>query len=229
MERFRNIVAAIDFSETSGEVVRTALALVRDDGHVCLLHAVPHAIQTPWVVDASGADVNELQRQWVAEAEMQLITLAATMRLDPRRVSVEVLVGPAAFEIVRHAGERGADLIVVGSHGRGALRRFLLGSVAERVLREAGCPVMIVPDRALRVTATEVRTLRTAAAGARGADLLVLGSHGHGVIRRFLLGSVAERVLREAGCPVMIVPDRVFRATAVEALALRGAGSGNVA
>jgi len=169
MERFRNIVAAIDFSETSGEVVRTALALVRDDGHVCLLHAVPHAIQTPWVVDASGADVNELQRQWVAEAEMQLITLAATMRLDPRRVSVEVLVGPAAFEIVRHAGERGADLIVVGSHGRGALRRFLLGSVAERVLREAGCPVMIVPDRALRVTATEVRTLRTAAAGARGA------------------------------------------------------------
>jgi len=169
MERFRNIVAAIDFSETSGEVVRTALALVRDDGHVCLLHAVPHAIQTPWVVDASGADVNELQRQWVAEAEMQLITLAATMRLDPRRVSVEVLVGPAAFEIVRHAGERGADLIVVGSHGRGALRRFLLGSVAEREQREAGCPVKILQDRALRVTATEVRTLRTAAAGARGA------------------------------------------------------------
>jgi nucleotide-binding universal stress UspA family protein len=167
MERFRNIVAAIDFSETSGEVVRTALALVRDDGHVCLLHAVPHAIQTPWVVDASGADVNELQRQWVAEAETQLITLAATLRLDPRRVSVEVVVGPAAFEIVRHAEERGADLLVVGSHGRGALRRFLLGSVAERVLREAGCPVMIVPDRALRVPATEVRTLR--ALRARGA------------------------------------------------------------
>ena len=169
MERFRNIVAAIDFSETSGEVVRTALALVRDDGHVCLLHAVPHAMQTPWVVDASGADVDDLQRQWMAEAETQLITLAATLRLDPRRVSVEVVVGPAAFEIVRRAEERGADLIVVGSHGRGALRRFLLGSVAERVLREAGCPVMIVPDRAVHVTATEVRTLRTAAAGARGA------------------------------------------------------------
>ena len=165
MERFRNIVAAIDFSETSGEVVRTALALVRDDGHVCLLHAVPHVIQTPWAMDASGGDVDDLQRQWVAEAEMQLITLAATMRLDPRRVSVEVVVGPAAFEIVRHAGERGADLIVVGSHGRGALRRFLLGSVAERVLREAGCPVMIVPDRVLRATAVEALALRGAGSG----------------------------------------------------------------
>ena len=49
--------------------------------------------------------------------------------------------------------------------GDGVLRRFLLGSVAERVLREAGCPVMIVPDRALRVTAAEVRTLRAAGAG----------------------------------------------------------------
>ena len=53
---------------------------------------------------------------------------------------------------------------MVGSHGRGALRRFLLGSVAERVLREAGCPVMIVPDRALRVTTVEALTLRAAGA-----------------------------------------------------------------
>ena len=79
-------------------------------------------------------------------------------------MSVDVVVGPAAFEIVRRAEERGADLLVVGSHGRGAIRRFLLGSVAERVLREAGCPVMIVPDRALRGTAAEVRTLRAAGA-----------------------------------------------------------------
>ena len=163
MERFRNIVAAIDFSETSGEDVRTALGLVRDDGHVCLLHAVPHVIQTPWAMDASGGDVDDLQRQWVAEAETKLITFA-TLRLDPRQVSVEVGVGPAAFEIVRRAAERGADLLVVGSHGRSAIRRFLLGSVAERVLREAGCPVMIVPDRALRVTTVEALTLRAAGA-----------------------------------------------------------------
>jgi nucleotide-binding universal stress UspA family protein len=164
MEPFSTIVAAVDFSDTSCEVVQAALALA-GDGDVCLMHAVPHVIQTPWVVDASGLDIDDLQRQWVTEAEAQLADLAATMRLDPRRVSAEVVVGPAAFEIVRYASERAADVIVLGSHGRGVIRRFLLGSVAERVLREAGCPVLIVPDRALRGAATEVRTLRVAGAG----------------------------------------------------------------
>jgi nucleotide-binding universal stress UspA family protein len=86
------------------------------------------------------------------------------LRVDPYRVSAEVVVGPAAFEIVRYANERAADVLVLGSHGRGVIRRFLLGGVAERVLREAGCPVLIVPDRSLRVTAAEVRTVRLAGA-----------------------------------------------------------------
>ena len=89
----------------------------------------------------------------------------ATLRLDPRRVSLQVIVGPAACAIVRYAGERGADLLVLGSHGRGVIRRFLLGSVAERVLREAGCPVMIVPDRVLHATVAEARTLSVAVSG----------------------------------------------------------------
>ena len=164
MEPFRTIVAAVDFSETSCEVVQAALAVARanDGGHLSLIHAVPHVVQTPWVVHGSGRDLEDLQRQAVTEAETQLITLAATLRLDPRQVSVDVVVGPPAFEIVRYAGERGADLLVVGSHGRGIIRRFLLGSVAERVLREAGCPVMIVPDRALRATAMAASTVRVA-------------------------------------------------------------------
>jgi universal stress protein A len=166
MEPVRTIVAAVDFSETSCEVVQAALALARDgDGHVCLVHAVPHVIQTPWVVDASGLDIDDLQDQWVAEAETQLACFAATLRLDPRRVSAEVVVGPAAFEIVRYANQRGAEVLVLGSHQGGAIRRFLIGSVAGRVLREAGCPVMFVPDRARRGAVREVRTLRVAGAG----------------------------------------------------------------
>jgi len=166
MKPFATIVAAVDFSDTSRDVVQAALALARDgDGRVCLIHAVPHAIRTPWVVDASGVDIDELQCQWVAEAETQLAELAATLRLDPRRVSLDVVVGPATSEILRHADERRADLLVLGSHGHGVIRRFLLGSVAERVLREAGCPVMIVPDRVFRATAVEALTLRGAGSG----------------------------------------------------------------
>ena len=166
MPPFRAIVAAVDFSETSCDVIQAAVTLARaNDGHLCLLHAVPHVVQTPWVVDASDGDIDDLQDQWVAEAETRLVSLAATLRLDPRRVSLQVIVGPAACAIVRYAGERGADLLVLGSHGRGVIRRFLLGSVAERVLREAGCPVMIVPDRVLHATVAEARTLSVAASG----------------------------------------------------------------
>jgi nucleotide-binding universal stress UspA family protein len=58
-----------------------------------------------------------------------------------------VALGTPQVEIIRHAGHWKADLIVVGSHGRGTMGRLLLGSVAQKVLHEAGCPVMVVPHR----------------------------------------------------------------------------------
>jgi nucleotide-binding universal stress UspA family protein len=162
MEPFRTIVAAVDFSETSCAVVEAALALARDGGgRVRLVHAVPHVVQTPWVIDASGLDVDDVERQWVTDAQSQLVDLAAGMGLAPWQVSTDVVVGPAAAAIVSYADGHTADAIVIGSHGRGVIRRFLLGTVAERVLREANCPVLVVPDRALRGTAA-VRTMRAA-------------------------------------------------------------------
>jgi nucleotide-binding universal stress UspA family protein len=53
--------------------------------------------------------------------------------------------GAAADEIVTHANRIGAELIVTGTHGRTGLRKVLLGSVAEQVVRKATCPVMVVP------------------------------------------------------------------------------------
>jgi len=66
--------------------------------------------------------------------------------LDHGVASVEVLwvEGPPAPEIVRVAREQSADLIVVGTHGRGLLARAILGSVADRVVRSAHCPVLVV-------------------------------------------------------------------------------------
>ena len=161
METFRTIVAAVDFSQTSCDVLAAALDLAGGAAdRVRLLHVVPHVVQTPWVVDAAGLDVEDLQRQWVADAETQLAELARVLRLDPARLGTDVVVGPAAPEIVRYAAAHGADAIVVGSHGRGVIGRFLLGSVAERVLRDAACPVLVVPDRAVCSGAAAVRTMR---------------------------------------------------------------------
>jgi universal stress protein A len=58
-----------------------------------------------------------------------------------------MVVGDPAAEIVRWAKGHGPDLLVLGTHGRRGLRRFVLGSVAERVLREAPCPVLVARAR----------------------------------------------------------------------------------
>jgi nucleotide-binding universal stress UspA family protein len=58
--------------------------------------------------------------------------------------------GAAAQEIVRRATQSGADLIVVGTHGRSGLTHALVGSVAERVVQHATCPVLVVPHREAR-------------------------------------------------------------------------------
>jgi nucleotide-binding universal stress UspA family protein len=56
-----------------------------------------------------------------------------------------VKTGHAAQEILKHAGDMRAELIVIGARGHGTLKRMLLGSTAERVVRHAPCPVMVIP------------------------------------------------------------------------------------
>ncbi|MEO5819191.1 MAG: universal stress protein [Vicinamibacteraceae bacterium] len=160
MENFSTIVAAVDFSETSCDVLEAALVMARaTGGRVRLLHVVPQVAQSAWSIEASELNIDDLQREWTADAETQLAELANSAKSKAWLDSASVVVGPAAAEIVRYAEEHAADAIVVGSHGRGVIRRLLIGTVTERVLREASCPVLVVPDRALRGGAA-VRSMR---------------------------------------------------------------------
>jgi nucleotide-binding universal stress UspA family protein len=158
MHPFLTIVAAVDFSETAPDTIDAALELAR--GHqdrLHLIHVVAEVLQTPGITEAPGVDWAAVQHGFVDEARTRLVTLAASCTLDPQCVAMAVESGPAAPEIVRYANEQGADAIVLGSHGHGLVRRFLLGSVADRVLRQASCPVLVVPHRALRMTAFEIK------------------------------------------------------------------------
>jgi nucleotide-binding universal stress UspA family protein len=90
--------------------------------------------------DLSATLVAELQRtmaMWQEEA----------LRLAGGPVRSTLALGDAAGELVRLAGERPFDLLVLGTHGRRGLKRFVLGSVAERVVREAPCAVLVVRRR----------------------------------------------------------------------------------
>jgi nucleotide-binding universal stress UspA family protein len=143
------IVVGIDFSENSRDAVAFARGLVQNHGRLHLVHVVTDGLQAPWMAEA-GADFVRLQQEWRVEAEQRLIAFAADLELDPLRTTTVVANGRTDEEVVRYARDQGADAIVLGSHGHGPIRHFLLGSATERVLRHASCPVVVVPHRSLR-------------------------------------------------------------------------------
>jgi nucleotide-binding universal stress UspA family protein len=165
MLRFQNIVAAVDLTDASHDVFEAALQLAgAQHARVHLIHVVPDALHSAWLLDAAGPDLPEVQRRWTDDSAQRLIAFAAGHDVDPLNVPTAVLVGTPSSQIVNYAHEHTADAIVLGSHGHGVIGRFVLGSVAERVMRQAGCPVMIVPHLPRGVTSLETETVCDAGA-----------------------------------------------------------------
>ena len=158
MHPFQTIVVAVDFSETTVDTIEVAREIGRDQQRrLHLLHVVPDVFRTLGVTEAPGVDWTEVQRGLMQDARTKLVDVAAACALDPQLVTLAVETGDVVSGILRYADEHAAGLMVLGSHGHGIIRRFMLGSVAERVLRLAKCPVMLVPHRLLRLTSFEVK------------------------------------------------------------------------
>ncbi len=150
MSTFQTVVVATDFSENAEEALSAGLDIVGRRGRLELLNVVLDPLQQPWMVEAAGIDFGALQRALVETAQEQFRKLLGRRHLDPSRVNTHIIVGQPDIEIVRFARERGADLIAMGTHGYGGVKRLLLGSVADHVVRQAACPVLVVPKRASR-------------------------------------------------------------------------------
>ncbi|WP_435062758.1 universal stress protein [Halobaculum sp. EA56] len=295
--RIADVVVATDGSDPAAAAVGTAFSLASalDAGvHPC-------TVVNPFVIGRTVADLSDARE----EAERRVEDLAERAREAGLDAAPAVREGRVVAELLAHAGETDADLIVVGTHGRGGARRALLGSVAEKLIRTADVPVLVVPaavresegagrewgpdTRVLLATdgsdaAAPAERVGVGLAGALGArlvavsvvdepgtvanvgggllteetiaavrraldegadeavgrvldraseagvdaegeviggepsrairgyaadtdaDLIVVGTHGRGGIRRIVLGSVAERVVRGADRPVLVVP-----------------------
>lgn len=301
------ILVPIDGSALAAEALPAARALLRPEDRLLLLRVIPAAepLTTP-VTGTVVASQDEIGSIWRAAADAELETAAAASNVDRSRIELLVEAGEPAEQIVAVAAERGDAIVVMSSHGRGALGRAIFGSVADRVAHTATVPVMIVrpgrdalaagavlfrrivvpldgselaeaalpeavklakhlgapihlvraidpttwmpyaagaepapaisPDLATQLVGQsqqEARTgLATAAAKLAGSgvevtqqvlegspffaiadalqpgDLLVMTSHGRSGVERWLMGSVAEKLVREAPVPVMIVPSQ---------------------
>ncbi|HET7500296.1 MAG TPA: universal stress protein [Kofleriaceae bacterium] len=292
--KFSKLLCPVDFSPGSQQAIRLAVRLANEAeaelvlAHVWYLPSMAYAEGPPFPVDTTRLMSEDEERGLAAAA------LEAT-RLGAHRVTTRFLRGvpwDQIVEILRDDAELG--LVVMGTHGRTGFERILLGSVTEKVLRHAPCPVLAVPvgsplsefrrvlcpidfsessrravalaaelvarggegitlfhvielpstysgspplegfredfDRtSMRMLEDWARALRTRVSvpvtirskiGSPGArtlafldedptfDLVVMGSHGRTGLKRMLLGSVAEKVVRHARCPVLVARDR---------------------
>jgi nucleotide-binding universal stress UspA family protein len=138
------ILVATDFSAASGAALEFAKTLSTRFG--ASLHLL-HVLEDPYVTGAFAADVYAppppgLRESWLRSAETTMATLLTEAEATAFAATTDVVFGPIAHTIVERASQIGADLIVMGTHGRGAMAHLLMGSVAERVVRTAGCPVL---------------------------------------------------------------------------------------
>lgn len=144
---FKHILAPVDGSECSRDALSRAAGLARElKARLTIAYISDDLRAASMMVAASG----ELVEQWfdLLHKEGRTILLEAIDIAKRQTVSADawLLHGPPAEVIAAFAGDCGADLIMMGSHGRRGVRRLFIGSVAEGVLRIAPVPVLIVRE-----------------------------------------------------------------------------------
>lgn len=142
----RSVLVSTDFSELGDSALPYAFRLARDIGaSVMLVHVLEaHPLPNPLYAHYYPTPTPEQLAQAEARAQEALRARIPDEFRRSNRAEILLAHGSPALEILRIAGEKRLDLIVIASHGRTGLRRLVLGSVAERVLRDAPCPVLVV-------------------------------------------------------------------------------------
>ncbi|SIT48753.1 Universal stress protein [Paraburkholderia piptadeniae] len=147
---YTRILVAVDGSHTSRRAFDNALNLASKLG--ATLRAFYAVESTPMYFDAPGYDPSILRNRLVEQGKELTAELSAAMR--ERGVSGDIVVGEASSLddvptlVLRAAAEFNADLIVMGTHGRRGMQRLILGSVAERCVRQSTFPVLLIPSAA---------------------------------------------------------------------------------
>jgi nucleotide-binding universal stress UspA family protein len=141
---WKRILCPIDFSDASLAALETAAEVARRYGaKVALFHAYPvpgytfpdgSFVASSKMLEELTSQANRHMAEWKVKAEAMGIG----------QVEVATAIGEPAHEILAFARAQSADLVVIGTHGRTGLQHALMGSVAERVVRRATCPVLTV-------------------------------------------------------------------------------------
>jgi nucleotide-binding universal stress UspA family protein len=142
------ILVPVDFSEYTDEIVTFADEIARRfDASVHVIHVVPTMDYFAPYESFMAAEYTETMQKGV-EAEIDKKLDAVASMITGAAVTKAIRTGSASVEIIDYAESIGAELIVMGTHGRGGLEHILMGSVAEKVVRKSSCPVLTIrPSR----------------------------------------------------------------------------------
>jgi nucleotide-binding universal stress UspA family protein len=139
--QLQNICVPVDFSDTSGAALNYGKALAEAFGaKLHLLHVLVN-----WIPDGDFPVSPQVYVELEKSARKQLESQLTNQELEKYRAQLELISGTSEFvEIVRYARDKNIDLLVMGTHGRGPIAHMLMGSVTEKVVRKAPCPVLTV-------------------------------------------------------------------------------------
>ena len=225
--KWKRILVATDLSAPAGRALESARVLAaKTGGTVVLLSVVPPPVG---LYPQERADLAALSEAWMREARTALAPLAVRARRGGLRVRVETRFGNPGRRIVDVAEEIEADAICIGRSGHSRIERLALGSTAERVVRSAPVPVVVVGNRSIKRiarvlvavdlgegSATGLRLARRLASGKGGLEVLFVippGTAGRGTaaLDEFLALHGADRgvgVALEAQDPAGGILDR---------------------
>ena len=141
--RLKSILVPTDFSECSEKALNYAMAYAEQfRASLTLLYVVEIAYGS----EAGVINFEKYKQEANDEGKKKLVAIAKRFSKSiPTKSSVRI--GAPYDEIVRYAQEANTDLIIISTHGRSGLKRFFLGSTAEKVVRHAPCPVLVVRER----------------------------------------------------------------------------------
>jgi nucleotide-binding universal stress UspA family protein len=161
MAAYKKILVALDYSANGDDALRHGIALSRDTGaRLLAIHAVPP--YDPVYFDHVGASSSpDPSRELKARAKLTK-HVAKLVGRTPIRYQAELQWGDPAPTVIQTAEKCGADLIVVGRNGCTVWEHLLMGSVAEKIVHHAACPVLVIAPRGRRKVSKLTRKRRAA-------------------------------------------------------------------
>jgi nucleotide-binding universal stress UspA family protein len=149
----QKILCATDFSDCSVAAVRYGIALATElSAFLCVCHVVD--VPFAGMYGEANPDPVQLERRSMAFALDQMRELIGDAELKWEPI---VMIGHTADEIARIAGEKRVGMVISGTHGRSGIRRFLLGSVTERLMRVVACPLLVIRGSEGRIEKSGLR------------------------------------------------------------------------